>query len=217
MSTLGNPLDAANFGPLEAIFQRRKGDGPREKEPIERAIVRLTDSIYERYVKPLVANEQTRSFLERLPPQARAGFIGGALARAGYDSAGEIQANLPKHPGAFDFELEEIKDKAMEDITIDMDPAIATFFCLLGMDEQGIFATACQHYFARAFTVAPVVAVLLNGTVETDTRATLSGAAEIDRQVGHVVWHTLSCVACTTIAILPACYAVWVVYVSLTQ
>ena len=100
MSTLGDPLDEANFGPLEAIFQRRKGVGPREKEPIERAaIVRLTDSIYERYVKPVVSNEQTKSFLERLPPQARAGFIGGALARAGYNSAGEIQANLPKHPG----------------------------------------------------------------------------------------------------------------------
>ena len=94
-------------------------------EPIERAaIVRLTDSIYERYVKPVVSNEQTKSFLERLPPQARAGFIGGALARAGYDSAGEIQANLPKHPGAFDFELEEMKDKAMEDITIDRDHSI---------------------------------------------------------------------------------------------
>ena len=77
MSTLGNPLDDANFGPLEAIFQRRKGDGPREKEPIERAaIVRLTDSIYERYVKPVVSNEQTKAFLSRLPPQARAGFIG---------------------------------------------------------------------------------------------------------------------------------------------
>ncbi len=108
MSTLGNPLDDANFGPLEAIFQRKaQGDGPRVKEPIERAaIVRLTDSIYERYVKPVVSNEQTKSFLSRLPPQARAGFIGGALARAGYDSAGEIQANLPKHPGAFDFELQ---------------------------------------------------------------------------------------------------------------
>ena len=40
-----DPLDDANFGPLEAIFQRRKGDGPREKEPIERAaLVRLTDA-----------------------------------------------------------------------------------------------------------------------------------------------------------------------------
>ena len=45
MSTLGDPLDEANFGPLEAIFQRRKGVGPREKEPIERAaLVRLTDA-----------------------------------------------------------------------------------------------------------------------------------------------------------------------------
>ena len=82
MSTLGNPLDAANFGPLEAIFQRKaQGDGPRVMEPIERAaIVRLTDSIYERYVKPVVSNEQTKSFLERLPPQARAGRFhwGGA-------------------------------------------------------------------------------------------------------------------------------------------
>lgn len=178
MSTLGNPLDEANFGPLEAIFQRRKGDGPRQKEPIERAaIVRLTDSIYERYVKPVVSNEQTKSFLSRLPPQARAGFIGGALARAGYDSAGEIQANLPKHPGAFDFELEEIKDKAMEDITIDMDPAIATFFCLLGMDEQGIFATACQHYFARAFTVAPVVAPTPVTAPDVTALATAAAAA----------------------------------------
>ena len=179
MSTLGNPLDAANFGPLEAIFQRKaQGDGPRVMEPIARAaIVRLTDSIYERYVKPVVANEQTRSFLERLPPQARAGFIGGALARAGYDSAGEIQANLPKHPGAFDFELEEMKDKAMEDITIDMDPAIATFFCLLGMDEQGIFATACQHYFARAFTVEPVVAPTPVTAPDVTALATAAAAA----------------------------------------
>jgi hypothetical protein len=87
MSTLGNPLDAANFGPLEAIFRRRKGDGPREKEPIERAaLVRLTDAIYARYVEPVVANEQTKTFLSRLPPKARAGLIGGALARAGYNS-----------------------------------------------------------------------------------------------------------------------------------
>ena len=92
--------------------------------------MRLTDSIYARYVEPVVTNEQTKAFLSP-------------------------QANLPEHPGVFDFDLVE-DGTSLEDIAIDMDPAIATFFCLLGMDEQGIFATACQHYFARAFTVEPV-------------------------------------------------------------
>jgi hypothetical protein len=49
-------------------------------------------------VEPVVTNEQTKAFLSRLPPTARAGFIGGALARAGYDGEGTTpQANLLNH------------------------------------------------------------------------------------------------------------------------
>jgi hypothetical protein len=68
----------------------------------------LCPTIYARYVEPVVTNEQTKAFLSRLPPTARAGFIGGALARAGYDGEGTTpQANLPEHPGVFDFDLLE--------------------------------------------------------------------------------------------------------------
>ena len=45
------------------------------------------------------------------------------------------------------------------------------------MDEQGIFATACQHYFARAFAVEPVATPTLVTTPDATAFAAAAAAA----------------------------------------